>query len=123
MPLNFADYGIFGEAFVILVSMVVPTVLFAIVAYWIIRLAVRDGVLDARRRCGEVVPENDPGTVVVSSRSRKALYLTGAVLLVLGMLATFANVTFGPAFALIGFAMIAAYAALFAIDAARGPKS
>lgn len=123
MPLNFADYEIFGEAFVILVSMVVPTVLFAVVAYWIIRLAVRDGVLDARRRCGEVVPESDPGTVVVSSRGRKALYLAGAVLLVLGMLATFANVTLGPAFALIGFAMIAAYAALFAIDAARGPKS
>lgn len=123
MTLNFADYGMFGEAFVVLVSIVIPTVLFAVVVYWIIRMAVRDGVLDARRRCGEAVPENNPDTVIVSSRGRKVLYLAGAALLVLGMLATFTSVTSGPALSLIGLAMIASYVVLFAVDAARGSKS
>ncbi len=113
------------ELIVMIVAIGLPLLVIAAIAYWVIRVAVRDGVLEALRRMEDDSPvegEAMQDLVRASSPARRLLYAAGAVVLVVGMLMAFLGAPFGVGIAVIGLVLIGAYVSLFALDAARKPR-
>ena len=104
------DAGFFesiGTTLMVLVGAGAPIVALALVAYWVIRMAVRDGMLDARRRVGELPVVEDPAEV--ASPTRRVLYAVGAAALLIGVCLVAWQMAVGAWISAAGLALLVVY--------------
>lgn len=110
-------FGSIGTTLMVLVGAGAPILALALVAYWVIRMAVRDGMLDARRRMGELPVVEDPAGA--ASPMRRVLYAAGAVALLIGVCMVAWQMAVGAWISAAGLVLLVVYTALYAVDRIR----
>ena len=124
MTINVTNMGAFGDILSVLwviLGICAPLVVLALVAYWVIRLAVRHGMTDALRNTGNEggVGDGPRAAPLAISPKRRALYFVAGSLMVVGLVLMMANLPAGQYILVVGVGLMVVYVVLFAIDAAR----